>query len=252
MEAVNMIRDLVSNGDLEQAIKALKDQFQRHQLENDIIALSARYNLLEEKRMQGLISTEDTTVEENKMTYSILKLLNKIDELFAEATLQNVNQQLEEHSLLRKLLEILDETYQGFRAQARIRDRVYYGLKERLAIKDYLSFEDFFYKYYSKMNQEELDYHNSIREYTENVLNKYNRKALELLLGNTALHSKMPKTKQLEKHLLVWLGKFEGLFENTPSISLIYVGVDEMQPIPRKSVPFPMGIEHELRGILEN
>ena len=252
MEAINAIRDLISKGALEKALFALRDQFQKHQLKDNIIALSARYNLLEEKRMQGLISTEDTTVEENKITYSLLSLLNKMDEIYVEANLVDVNQQLDEPSLLKKLLEILEETYQGFRAQARIRDRVYYRLKERLDTKDELSFEAFFHKYYSAMNQEELDYHNSIREYTKNVLNKYNRKALELLLGNTALHSKIPKTKQLEKHLLVWLGKFERLFEDTPSISLIYVGVDEMQPIPRKSVPFPMGIEHELRGILEN
>lgn len=251
MKNINAIRILISKGRINKALLILVDQFQAHILKDSIIALSARYNLLEEKKSRRAITSENATVEENIITYNILNLLNEIDVIQADVILVNVNQALDEKSALKKLLEILNEAYLGFSSQSTIRDKLYNDIKKRLDIEETLEYEDFFHRYYSKMNSEELEYHNSIRDYTINILNKYNKKALELILGNDTLIEKVPTLKKLERHLLVWLGKFERLFKNTPSLSLVYVGVDESHPIPRKKVPFPFGIEDELKKYLE-
>jgi len=247
METVNRIRDLVVKGDINRAILGLVDKFRSHNLKDTVISLSARYKLLEDKKLHGIISDKDITLEENKITYSILMLLNEIERIHAEKILTNVDQTLDDRTVLKKLLEILNETHLGFISQSNIRDKLYRNIKNRLDIEETLQFEDFFHKYYPKMSQEELEYHNSIRDYTMNILNKYNRKALELILGNNPLIKKVPKLKELERHLLVWLGKYERLFKNTPSLSLVYVGVDEENPIPQKKVQFPFGIEEELK-----
>ncbi|MEN2283518.1 hypothetical protein AAGF08_15340 [Algoriphagus sp. SE2] len=56
---------------------------------------------------------------------------------------------------------------------------------------------------------------------------------------------KIPRLKELKAHLEIWLAKFKGLFEITPSSCLIYVGVEEKKG-------FPIGIEQELREYLGN
>ncbi|MEL6629757.1 MAG: hypothetical protein AAFQ92_30075, partial [Bacteroidota bacterium] len=121
----------------------------------------------------------------------------------------------------------------------------YQGLKNRLSVDERLEYEDFLDRYYTHMNDEELASHQSIREFTERILNKYNRKALELILGNEELKESVPKLHELERHLLVWIGKFETAFKEQPAISLVYVGVKE-------KVPFPPGIERELKEYLES
>ena len=93
------------------------------------------------------------------------------------------------------------------------------------------------------MDDEDLGYHLSIRDYTHNILYKYNRKALELLFANQHIIEEIPRLKELERHLLVWLGKYESVFHSNLSISLVYVGVKE-------KVPFPAGIEGELEEYL--
>jgi hypothetical protein len=157
----------------------------------------------------------------------------------------NVNQQLSNRELVKKLLEILKETEKGFSAQNKIRNQLYNIVKGRLGIAGYPQYEDFFTQYYPDMNSDELELHATLRYYTENILNNYNRKALELILGNEELMQAVPKLKALEKHLLVWLGKFEQLFHRFPSHGLIYAGVKEQ-------VPFPHGIERELKAYLNS
>ena len=244
MNVINEIRVVISKGKLEKAIEVSWNNFENSEFEDDIIAIRARYNSLNNKVINGLLSTQDSSIEENRITNSLLKFLNKVEIGQAKKSLINVNQNLDNYELVNNLLGILDETYKGLYSQAEIRNRLYLNVKKRLSLDDPLEFEEFFSTYYSKMNEEELEYHNSIRDYTENILNTYNRKALELIIGNQKLKEEIPMLNELERHLLVWLGKYEYLFKTTPSLSLIYTGVVER-------VPFPKGIELKLMTYLK-
>lgn len=244
MHTVNEIRTYISEGKLKVAISHLWQNFREGAFRDDATLIKGRLETLQDKVIAGVMSGTETTLEENRISYSLLSLLNKIQESETEASLKDVDRQLDNKALIEKLLDILEETFEGFQAQAKIRNRLYQGLRNRLSVDEHLEYEDFFNKYFSRMNDEELASHRSIREFTERILNKYNRKALELILGNEELKESVPKLHELERHLLVWIGKFETAFKEQPAISLVYVGVKE-------KVPFPSGVERELREYLK-
>lgn len=246
MSKVTDIRMLIASGNTEEALAELKHNYASGTFMNLTLMLLSRFNQVEEREIAGDLSTEQLTLEKNKITSGLLKLLNKIEkEELQGKTLAGVNQQLEEKTLIHKLLEILEESYQGFKAQAEIRNQLYYKILNRLSIKPGLEFEDFFNRYYSEMNDEEQALHESIREYTQEILSVYNKKALELIIGNEKLYAQIPLLKDLERHLLVWLGKYETVFNRSLAYSLIYTGVKE-------NVPFPMGVENALEKYLSD
>ena len=135
-----------------------------------------------------------------------------------------------------QLRDLLNTTKVTFVAQAQLRDELYASITDRLKITERLEYEPFFDKYYDLMNKDEQHQHAIIRAYTKDVLFEYNQKALELIRSNHDLLSDIPKLQELNDHLEVWLSKFKAVFERTPSMCLLYVGV-------REKVPFPSGIE---------
>jgi hypothetical protein len=143
----------------------------------------------------------------------------------------------------RRLLEILDTAWTTFQAQAKIRNKLAQKIKDRIINAKSLQYEDFFHEYFDQMSKEELILHRTIRSYTSNVLKEYNQSALELIKENRELITDIPRLNELKSHLELWLAKFQGIFELTPSSCLIYVGVEEKKG-------FPIGIEKELRGFL--
>lgn len=143
-----------------------------------------------------------------------------------------------------RLLEILDTAYYTFQAQARKRNKLAQKIKDRIPNAKRLQYEDFFHEYFDQMTSGELIDHRIIRAYTANALRDYNQSALELIRENRALAADIPRLKDLKEHLELWLAKFNGIFEITPSSCLIYVGVEEKKG-------FPVGIEDEIRNYLE-
>ncbi|MFC5625672.1 toll/interleukin-1 receptor domain-containing protein [Algoriphagus winogradskyi] len=138
------------------------------------------------------------------------------------------------------LLEILDTAWTTFQAQVKLRNKLAQKLKNRIPNTKRLQYEEFFHEYFDQMTADELILHRTIRAYTSNVLAEYNQSALDLLKQNRALLSDIPRLKELKAHLELWLAKFKGIFESTPSSCLVYVGVEEKKG-------FPVGIEGELR-----
>lgn len=244
MKNLNEIRVLISLGKLENAIEVSWVTYENHKFKDDVINIRSRFNKFRDDIIKGIFKIDDKNVEESKIRNSLLEFLNKIEKRHAEKSVDNVGQHLDNYALVVKLLEILDETYQGMQAQAEIRDQLYHGIRKRLDLDDTLEYEPFFENYHPDMNAEELEHHKTMRDYTKNILNVYNRKALELILGNKELKSEIPRLKKLERHLLVWLGKYENIFKKTPALNLIYVGVEE-------NVPFPKKMEKKLRKYLE-
>lgn len=244
--SISDIRTLVAEGSLDRAIEDLANNFFQKEFRNYITTISGRYNTLNDKIITGVLTFEEQTSEENKIRVALLTIINKIELTEQhEQRLVNVNQKLSNHAVVEKLLEILGETKKGFAAQNEIRNQLYYNMRKRLSIEEYPEYEDFFSQYYPQMDSDELELHETLRYYTENILNNYNRKALELIIGNEELINAVPKLKALEKHLLVWLGKFEHLFHKYPSYGLIYTAVKER-------IPFPIGIKEELENYLNN
>lgn len=140
----------------------------------------------------------------------------------------------------RELLDLLDTTYATFQAQCRVRNKVVDIISERLAIINWYQYEDFFSRYYSEMNEQERQLHKTIRAYTENVLSEYNIRTLDIIKKNPELAEHIPSLPALKRHLIIWLSKYQGVFLSSPSMCLVYVGVEE-------KVPFPSDIERELR-----
>lgn len=143
-----------------------------------------------------------------------------------------------------RLLEILDTAWTTFQAQAKIRNKLAQKIKDRIPNTKRLQYEEFFHEYFDQMTQDELILHRTIRSYTKNVLKEYNQSALDLIKEHRLLMTEIPKLKELKAHLELWLAKFKGIFEITPSSCLIYVGVEEKKG-------FPAGVEDELRGYIE-
>jgi hypothetical protein len=88
-----------------------------------------------------------------------------------------------------------------------------------------------------------LRLHRTIRAYTESILHEYNTRTLQVFEREPRLADVLPSTPALKQHLIIWLNKFDSVFLKTPSMCLLYVGVEE-------GVPFPSQIEHELNDYL--
>lgn len=117
-------------------------------------------------------------------------------------------------------------------------------MHERLKIEENLEYERFFHRYYSMMDEEERQLHGIIRAYTENVMSEYNKLALNILDGLPELVDEVELLPELHEHLAIWLGKYKGVLENSPAVSLVYVGVEE-------GVPFPHLVEAKLQSYLK-
>jgi hypothetical protein len=140
-------------------------------------------------------------------------------------------------AVARKLRDLLATTRTTFVAQARLRDELYRGLRQRLGVQDNLEYERFFSKYYPDMTPAEKQIHETIRSYTANVLTDYNTQILGLLNDHGDLATNVAGIGKLKVHLTLWLAKVKGVFNITPAMSLVYVGVEEGLPFPKEVEP---------------
>jgi hypothetical protein len=142
-----------------------------------------------------------------------------------------------------KLRSILETTGTIFEAQARLRNLLVKHLEHRLHVRIDEEYEPFFARHFSKFDSEEMRLHGTMRAYTMSTLAEYNERALKLLDAHKALSDELPSSWKLKRHLEVWLSKFRNVFLVTPSMSLLYVGVEER-------VPFPSEVEKQLASFL--
>jgi hypothetical protein len=139
------------------------------------------------------------------------------------------------------LFGLLQTTRTTFEAQARLRDTLVRQIHERLILDPYRSwqFEEFFSRYYPELDAEERRIFSTIRSFTTGILSDYNRRLLALIEACPNMANEIRSIAALKRHLLVWLAKFEGTFLATPSMCLLYTGVDE-------GVPFPSDLDRSL------
>lgn len=139
------------------------------------------------------------------------------------------------------LFGLLQTTRTTFEAQARLRDTLVRHIHERLILNPFDSwqYEEFFSRYFPELDGEERRIFSTVRSFTTGILSDYNRRILALIDTCPKIGKEIRSIPALKRHLLVWLAKFEGTFLQTPSMCLLYTGVDE-------GVPFPSNLDREI------
>ena len=134
-----------------------------------------------------------------------------------------------------KLRDYLEITQRLIQNQLRIRDQLYYLLKDsnRFDLGE-LEFEEMFEKFHNDMNNEELKRFRFICELTEDIA-KYNSETFKLLEENKTILNDSKYLWDLYGHLQIWLAKYRCQKDNLHP-SMVYTGVEDIQG-------FPQGIE---------
>ena len=130
-----------------------------------------------------------------------------------------------------------------FQAQARLRDDLCARIETRLGVTKHHEYEELFDLYFPQLQPDELRLHRIVRAYTEAILHEYNTRAFQLLERAPDLGDVLPSVPALKQHLIIWLKKFDSVFLKTPSMCLLYVGVEE-------DMGFPSQINRELEAYL--
>ena len=150
----------------------------------------------------------------------------------------------DDRAAARLLLDTLESTYATFVAQSRVRDELRDAMVKRFPAGVGLEYEEFFSRYFNEMTADERKLHDMMRGYTVTAMYEYNKQALALVRDHAGLATQVPKLAALRHHLEVWMDKYTNKFLSSPHMALCYVGVEE-------GVPFPHGIEDDLRGYLD-
>jgi TIR domain len=150
----------------------------------------------------------------------------------------------------RELRDVLNTTLVTFLAQCAVRDKLVAAMRQRLGITEELEFEDFFHKYFARMDVTERRQHEVIRGYTKDVLHDYNSRAFELAreLGRFVdpdfeSEEEIPSLQELIEHLTTWLGRYKSSIRKRATC-LVYVGVHD-------DFPFPSQIDEELDELID-
>lgn len=151
----------------------------------------------------------------------------------------------------RELLDVLGTTFTTVNAQSRLRDELVAKMTARLNITEQLEYEPFFERYYNDMNDHELRIHATIRAFTKDVMRDYNEQALQLAEANPGLEAHVSLLGKLKDHLRLWHAKYDRLFESSPDVCLVYVGVAEGVPFPSNR-HHPESIEEQLEQFLKS
>lgn len=128
----------------------------------------------------------------------------------------------------------LGDTRLAFVGQAQQRDALRSAMERRLAPDDEppLQHERFFAKYDDQLTGDERFQFERIRSITQGPMHDGNSRMLELLNGNPEVLQAIPQFEQLRQHLAFWMNKYDHLFVHTPSMCVLYVGVEDRTPFP--------------------
>ena len=134
------------------------------------------------------------------------------------------------------LLSYLRTTRITFEAQSKLRDELVREMQWRLVVNPYehYEYEKFFARYFSELNKDEKRTFDTIRAFTKDILQDYNRRMLNTIENCPGLSKHIPSITDLTIHLRLWLSKFDGVFLNSPEMCLLFVGVEEGVPFPDK------------------
>ncbi len=139
----------------------------------------------------------------------------------------------ETRDALRRISEELDKTATAFVAQCRRRDLLVTMIRSRLDVLDRLQYENFFFRYYGKLNDEEKFQFEQLRAMTEGSLHDGNQTILQIIERHPQVLDAVPTLADLRQHIVFWLNKYDRVFLNRPEMCLLYTGVEDGVPFPR-------------------
>ena len=185
-----------------------------------------------------LLPLVETCQKEHNTSSVLLEAINLFYKQEMETTETELKAKADEKDLLVQLLEYLEASYVGFKAQIFNRDELYQRVMTRLKITEAMQYEDFFATHFDEMTTFEKRLHKVIRNYTDYIKanNEQSRKIVNQLKH---LDKKIPGLPKLRRHLDFWLHKYDTLFVNDPAMCLVYTGVGD-------KIPFPKGVEQEV------
>lgn len=190
-----------------------------------------------------LLPLIETCQKEHLTSVVLLEAINNFYKQEMDLAETDLAVQQDDGELLLQLLESLEASLVGFRAQIYNRDELYKRIRNRLGIAEKMPYEDFFATHYDLMNLYEKRLHKVIRNYTE-YIKANNEQSKFLVLKLRHLDREIPKLPRLRRHLDFWLHKYDTLFLHDPAMCLLYTGVGD-------KMPFPKGVEAEVVKAVE-
>ncbi len=140
---------------------------------------------------------------------------------------------------MNEIAKYLQNTRAAFIAQCRRRDHLVAMMEDRLKVKENLEYENFFFRYYGRLNDEERFQFEQMRAMTEGPVHDGNQKILSIIEGHPQVLEEIPTLTPLRQHLVFWLNKYDKVFSKRPEMCVLYTGVED-------EVPFPDGVDREV------
>jgi hypothetical protein len=187
-----------------------------------------------------------TTLLAAAATYYFTSRANKRQLAELEAKEKRAKEELNREKR-RKFYQLISQhlhaSRDAFIEQCRIRDRLLRLLKHDPENFDWEKLEETFADAYPNMNEEQRNNFEFIRGITKTTLLPRNKDMLALLKDNPEYYLELPDFKELLGHLELWMSKYDAHLEKRDDYCLIYVGVKDEKPFPRK-------IRHKVADIL--
>jgi len=180
------------------------------------------------------------------------KILNQLS-LAVDEDLRHAKPSLGEHQktiatdtrrAMEEIAREMQTTRTAFVAQCRRRDQLVQMMKERLKLRGGLEYENFFFRYFSDLNDEERFQFDQLRAMTEGPLHYGNQKMLDVIEKQPRVLEEIPALADLRQHLVFWLNKYEKVFLKKTEMCLLYTGVED-------GVPFPDGLDRKVEKWLQ-
>jgi hypothetical protein len=182
-----------------------------------------------------------TTAEQNKILNQVSLIVDE-DLRHQEAKPNRPEKMLiaDTRTAMEEIAKELQITRTAFVAQCSRRDLLVQAIKDRLNLRDNMEYENFFFRYFNKLNDEEKFQFDQIRAMTEGPLHEGNQNILHVIEGQPRVLAEIPALADLRQHLVFWLNKYEKVFLKRAEMSLLYTGVED-------GVPFPNGVDEKVR-----
>ena len=190
-----------------------------------------------------LLPLIETCQKEHDTSAVLLEAINNFYKQEMEVLDVPDTKKINEEDLLIQLLDTLEASYVGFKAQIHNRNELYERVRSRLKLEERLPYEDFFATYFDQMTTFEKRLHKVIRNYTE-YIKANNEQSKQIVIQLKHLDKKILLFSKLRRHLDFWLHKYQTLFVPDPAMCLVYTGVGE-------KLPFPRGVELEIKDYLD-
>lgn len=233
-----------AEGKLLDSLSLLEQLDEYSGLKLEVRLLKARIIHLKKDKLRGVLSDESGNIEKNRIMVLILELFELI-----QGSNRKSKSRRKEITLITELIAIIDTTFNTWRAQTKLKEKLIESLESRFEVSNFDTPYELFSHFYCLMNERELRLHKTIRGYTKNIILNRNIEMLELLKENASLKKSIPKLSYLEQHLSLWKSKYDSIFENDESVCLIFVGLEEgMQFPPNLLTELKMYIKKEEKG----